>query len=67
MEANNTKLEAPKPLTFRTEGCSKWTGFNAEELRRFIQSTDQPAFVVTDSQGNESIILVEPLRALLSQ
>jgi hypothetical protein len=67
MEANTPKSEAPKPLKFTTEDCSKYTEFNAEELRRFIQSTDQPAFVVADGQGNESIILVEPLRALLSQ
>ena len=67
MEINTPKPEAPKPLTFRTEGYSKYTEFNAEELRSLIQNTDQPAFVVTDSQGNESVILVEPLRALLFQ
>lgn len=67
MEASKTKLEAPKPLTFRIEGSSKYTEFNAEELRHFVQSTDQTAFVVNDSQGNESVILVEPLRVLLAR
>jgi hypothetical protein len=67
MEASSTKLEAPKPLTFTIEGGLKKTEFNADELRHFVQSTDQPAFVATDDKGNESIILVEPLRALFSE
>jgi hypothetical protein len=67
MEAISTKPEAPKPLTFTIKGGLKKTEFNADELRRFVQSTDEPAFVVTDEEENESVILVEPLRALFSQ
>ncbi len=62
-----TKLEVPKPITFKMEKGLKLTEFDAKELRHFVQSTDQPAFIVSDEQGNESVILVAPLRALFSR
>jgi hypothetical protein len=62
-----TKLEVPTPITFKMERGLKVTEFYAEELRSFVLSTDEPAFIVADEHGNESVILVAPLRALFSQ
>jgi len=61
-----SKSKAPKPLTFKIEGKEKHTTFNAEELRRFVEDTDESAFLVEDGDGNQSIILIEPLRALFA-
>jgi len=60
------KVAAPKPLTFKIEGKEKHTKFNTEELRRFVEDTEEPAFLADDENGNQSLILVEPLRALFA-
>jgi hypothetical protein len=64
---HEVKQEVPKPVAFKMEKGLKLTEFDAEELRKFVLSTDLPAFIATDQHGNESVILVAPLRVFFSR
>jgi len=59
-------LEILKPLSCTIEGGTKRTVFNTEELRRFVQNTDETVFIVENDEGNQSAILVQPILEFLS-
>jgi hypothetical protein len=54
-------METPKPLSCAIEAKKKHATFDREELLRFVQNTNEASFVVEDDDGNQSVILVQPI------
>jgi hypothetical protein len=62
----NKILEAPKLLSCTVKDGVRHAVFNIEDLRRFVQNTDEAAVLVEDEKGNESLILIQPTRGFLA-
>jgi hypothetical protein len=61
----NQILEAPKPLSCSIEDNTAHTVFDCEELRRYLNKTEDVILWVEDAEGNRAPILVEFLRETL--
>jgi len=60
-------MSVPKPLSFRMEHGKKHYEFNAEELQRYLATTQETTFGVVDENGNlVSALSVATLRRLLT-
>ena len=63
----NQVLEGPKPISCTVNNGVRRTVFNIGELRYFVQNSDDAAAIVRDEKGNESLILVQPIRDFLAE
>lgn len=58
----NQTLEVPKPIFCSIEGNTAQTVFDREELRRYLDNTEDTILWVEDAEGKRAPIRVEFLR-----
>jgi hypothetical protein len=55
-------LEVPKPISCNIKGNTAHATFGCEELRRYLDNTEDTILWVEDAEGNRAPIRVEFLR-----
>ena len=58
----NQLLEAPKPISCSIKDNTAHTVFDREELRRYLDNTEDTILWLEDAEGNRAPIRVEFLR-----